>query len=50
MQANALAVLGLAKATLEEHEHGTAGVDDIRGHGRIGCQQAGEKAPIPVSQ
>ena len=52
MQANALTSLppGPANAAVENPQHGIAGVDDIRGEGGMGGQQARQKAPIPVSQ
>jgi hypothetical protein len=52
MQANAPAGLraGSANATFENREHGTAGVDDVRSDGRIGFQQTGQEASVPISQ
>ena len=52
MQANAMAGLraATANATIENPEHGFAGVDDIRGEGGIFCQQARQEASIPIAQ
>ena len=50
MQADAVLVAGTANTTLEKREHGTAGVNDIGGHGGIDCQETGEEAAVPVSQ
>ncbi len=51
MQANAMAGLGAAAANalIEKPEHGLAGVDDVGSKGRICCQQARQKASIPIS-
>ena len=39
-----------ANAVVKKAQHGTAGVDDVRGEGGIGIEQAGQKASIAVSQ